>query len=227
MKTTHRSFAFLACLASILPLLASPFALGVVAAEGAAGGGTPAPAAPAAPAAGAPAPAAPAAAAPAPAAPAADAPAAVPGVSARLAGAFASLQGGTPAVAAAELATARANLTQAQSDLTATRASLKSTETALASIAGFLGLKPAEVLGKTDTEIDTLCAAKLTAAATAQLAGRGFSPSTLPAASGGNGGDTLADLQAAMAETKDPVRLGQLAAKANALRDGKPSPAAV
>jgi hypothetical protein len=163
----HRSL-----LARLVSFLASaPFALSVVEA---------APAAPA-PEAAAPAPV------PAPA-PAAAAPAAArPGVSARLAGALASLAGGLPATVAAEVATTREALTQAQSDLAATRASLESTQTALASVCGFIGLQTTELLGLDDKAVDALCTARLTAAATAQLAQRGFSPAALPPATPGNG----------------------------------------
>lgn len=147
-------------------LAAAPFALSVVDVEPAS-----------APEAAAPAPA------PAPAAPAA----ARPSVSARLAGALASLAGGMPATVAAEVATTRQALTQAQSDLAATKASLKSTETALASVCGFLGLQNTELVGLDEKAVDALCTARLTAAATAQLAQRGFSPAALPPATPGNG----------------------------------------
>lgn len=182
-KNRHRSFAFLALLASVF---AAPLALGVVAPEG---GAAPDPATPPAPAADAP---------PAPTAPR-------PGVSARLAGAMASLAGGLPATVAAEMATTRKDLTQARADLTATKASLKSTETALASVCGFLGLSPADLVGKSDTDIDALCTARLTAAATSQLAQRGFSPGQLPASTGGNGDEkrkTKAEFDAMSASEK-------------------------
>lgn len=159
-------------LAHLLAIVAAaPFALSVVEA-GAASASAPEPSATA------PAPA------PAGAAPAASA---RPGVSARLAGALASLAGGLPATVAAELATTRQTLTQTQSDLATTRASLKSTESALTSLCGFIGLQPADLVGMDDKAVDALCTSRLTAAATAQLAQRGFSPAALPPATPGNG----------------------------------------
>lgn len=114
-----------------------------------------------------------------------------PGVTARLAAAMAGLAGGTPAQAAASLqveqsahAATRASLTQAQADLTAAKASLKSTETALAEVCDFFGIKPGEVAGKSAKEIDALLTAKIGAAATAQIAGMGLNPGTLPAPAG-------------------------------------------
>lgn len=53
----------------------------------------------------------------------------------------------------------------------------------------------------------------------AQVRELGFNADTLPGSSPSAGGESLADLQAQMAETKDPVRLGELASRANALRD--------
>lgn len=175
---------------------------------------------------------APAAAAPTPAAAAPAAPAAAkPGVSARLAAAMAGLSGGTPAQATAALqseqqahAATKATLTQAQADLVAARASLKSTETALAGLCDFFGLKPEEIAGKSADDMDALLKAKISAAATAQIAAIGINPSTLPApTAAGAKPQTLAELQDAMANTKDPAELGRLAAAANKLRDAEPA----
>lgn len=120
-----------------------------------------------------------------------------PGVSARLAAAMASLGGGTPAQAAADLAAERtahgkttADLTQARADLDTTKASLKSTETALGALCDFLGLKPADIAGKTQADIDGICTAKIGAAAISQVTSLGFSPGKLPAPNASSTGDS-------------------------------------
>jgi len=113
--------------------------------------------------------------------------AAKPGVSARLAAAMAGLKGGTPAQAAADLkaeqtahAKTKADLTAANSQLSALNAQLSAANAALSALCDFLGLKPAEVSGKTQADIDALCTAKINAAAIEQVASIGFASAKLP-----------------------------------------------
>lgn len=122
--------------------------------------------------------------------------AARPGISACLAGAFASLKGSGAATLAADLkaeqsahAATKGTLTQAQSDLTAVRASLASTESALATLCAYVGVKPAEIAGKSSAEITAALDAKIRAEAVEQVAGLGFNPKGLPAPSGSGTGE--------------------------------------
>lgn len=143
-----------------------------------------------------------------------------PGVSARLAAAMAGLSGASPAAITAELQQARQDLAKCQADLATTQAALKASEAVATTLCDFFGLKAEDVAGKTQADIDAICTAKISAAATAQLAGLGIAPGKLPKPNGGTGtANTIEELQAEMANTKDPEALGKLAAKANALRD--------
>jgi hypothetical protein len=124
-------------------------------------------------------------------------------LAARIAGALASLKGGTPAQLAAtiaakdgeiatlraDLTTAQATATQATADLATAKASLTSTEATLATLCGYLGIKPADVAGKSAADVTTALNAKVDALAVEQIAGLGFNSAKLPAPSGSTGGE--------------------------------------
>lgn len=222
-RTHRRLFA-------LLGLFAHSAALGITPAEGTPGAGsaaapaTPAPPTPAAPAAAAPAPAAPAAPVPAAAAPAAPAPTLRSMVSA----AVAAVKGGqAPAAALATITAERdaavQRATTAEADLATARASLVSAQTAVTAFCRIFGLEAKDLVGKDAAAISALAQNGVNAAIGEQMATLGFPAKDLPTASAAAaaGGDALADIQAQMTETTDPKKLGALAAKANALRDGK------
>lgn len=124
-------------------------------------------------------------------------------LAARIAGALASLKGGTPAQLAAtiaakdgeiatlraDLATAQATATQAAADRDTAKASLTSTEATLATLCGYLGIKPADVAGKSAADVTAALNAKVDALAVEQIAGLGFNSAKLPAPSGSTGGE--------------------------------------
>lgn len=146
-----------------------------------------------------------------------------PPLSACLAGALASLKGGTPALAAAALtneqsahAATRATLTQAQADLSTAKASLASTETALAAVCSFFGIKPADVAGLKAEQVHGVLQAKISASAVEIVAGIGIEPTRAPAATGGDGQpSTRAELfkQYQALEAKDPKAAAAFYAK--------------
>jgi cytoskeletal protein RodZ len=132
---------------------------------------------------------------------------------ARLAGIFAAAKGQGPAQSAAALTAeqtahtaTRASLTQAQADLAAARASLASTESAFGTLCAYVGIKPADIAGKSAAEITAALDAKVSAQAIEQVAGLGFNPKGLPAPSGTTGSEqrTKAELYAEYNGIKDP-----------------------
>jgi hypothetical protein len=122
------------------------------------------------------------------------------------------------ALAASDVAALKAQLTAANEKLTAAVAQLTVFGSAL-------GMKADDVSGKSETEVRTAVEKRLGALAGEKIAELGFPENKLPASSSsGNGnasGDTLEDLQSQLATEKDPKKAGELAAKANALRDQK------
>lgn len=209
-------------LASLLGFFAAPFALGVVAVADA----SPAPAPTPAPAPGA----APAAAAtpPAPAASAASAGSLRAVIQGALAGAAAARGGSNVAAQLTELRTQLATATterdQARADLATSQASLTSATTQVSAFCGLLGITAADLAGKDQAACATFLGARIKSAVGEEIAALGFPAAELPAASAAaGGGEELADIQSQMATTTDPVALGKLAAKANALRDKKPT----
>jgi hypothetical protein len=94
----------------------------------------------------------------------------------------------------------------------------------LAVFGSALGLKAAETAGKSETDIRAAVDKRLALLAGEKIAELGFPENKLPASSQSSTagtGDQLADLQAQLASEKDPKKAGELAAKANALRDAQ------
>ncbi|HVT74577.1 MAG TPA: hypothetical protein VHD61_15695 [Lacunisphaera sp.] len=139
-----------------------------------------------------------------------------------------------------EVTTAQAATTKAQGDLTAERDAHTTTKASLTAAKdynkGLLALfasidfKPAELKDKDGNLLtgDALAAelqkqfkAATSKATVAQIRELGFNAGDLPAKTENPGGEsaTLAELQTQMAAEKDPTKLGQLAARANALRN--------
>ena len=137
-----------------------------------------------------------------------------PGVSARLSAAMAALKPGSAAgVVTAELQQARKDLATAQGDLATTKATLKSTETSLNALCDFLGLKPADVAGKSQADIDGICTAKINAAAIEQVASLGLNPATLPAPSGAAAATDKSELHRQYNAITDPNERARFYAK--------------
>lgn len=120
-------------------------------------------------------------------------------------------------------AAAESAKTAAESAKTAAETSLANANTALAAVATAVGVKVEEIAGKPAGDVQKVFTARIDARAGERLAELGFPTSGLPAsaetAAAGNSGDDLADIQAQLKTERDPVKAGQLAAKANALRD--------
>jgi hypothetical protein len=124
------------------------------------------------------------------------------------------------AQAAAETAKAAAESAKAAADT-----SLANANTALANVATAVGVKPEEIAGKSAEDVQKVFNARIEARSGERLAELGFPVGGLPpsaeSGSKGGSGDELADIQAELATTKDPKRAGELAARANKLRDAK------
>jgi hypothetical protein len=184
-----------------------------------------------APAAAAPAAASPAAPANSPASGESPAGLAQPPAPAGLAGilqtAFASVR--SRVAVSADLTTARAHVATvtaerdtARTDLAAARSQLSALSSQLSAMAGFFGLKPEQLAGLDAAAATALVSRRIADTATEQVAALGFNVTAVPPTAPGNGGsaaDTLEEVQSEMAGCKDPVALGKLAAKANALRE--------
>jgi hypothetical protein len=194
------------------------------AAEATSPAAAPAAAAPAAPSVATPAaPTAPAAAAPAPNA-----------IAAALQTAFATCRNRVSV--AADLTAARAALAARESDLVSVREAL-ATATAsvtaanvrvseigaqLGAVLSALGMKPEALTGQDAAAVRTTVTNHISAAASEQVAALGFNVAELPGQAPGNGGgaaETLEELNTQMAECKDGKKLGELAARAVALRN--------
>lgn len=142
----------------------------------------------------------------------------------------------------AQLVTAQEQLATAKTDLAAAQASNATATTGYSTLLDTLGFKPAELIVSAencakygvaqDEAFNKLSAAAQQSAivkaafahavgarATAQVAEMGIDPKKLPPQSTTTSAETLEELQTAMSSEKDPVKLGQLAAKANKLRD--------
>lgn len=121
-----------------------------------------------------------------------------------------------------EGALAAEDVTKLLADLKAAEEKLSAYSLQLTAFTSVLGLKADTLAGKSETDIRAAVDTRLGALAGEKIAELGFPESRLPASTqqGGSGaGDTLADIQAQLATERDPVKAGQLAAKANALRD--------
>lgn len=171
-----------------------------------------------------PAPAAAAPAAPAGAAPAAAAPL---GLSGALRTALSAVRGRT-AVAAdltraeQQLATVTTERDTARTELATARTERDTATAQLTAFAAYFGIKPTELSGLTPDAATSLLTARVSSAATEQVAALGFNVSDLPAQAAGNGGgaaETLEEIQTQLAEAKTAEARGKLAAKANALRE--------
>jgi hypothetical protein len=121
---------------------------------------------------------------------------------------------------------ARADLAAAQTASATQATTLRAEITALTAqrdaFAGFFGITVSDLAAKDTAGIAELLKTRISAEATEQIAALGQPMAALPKQTGGNGGgalETLEDLHAQMREEKDLKKLGQLAAKANALRD--------
>lgn len=124
--------------------------------------------------------------------------------------------------ARADLATRTTELTQARSDIATAQAQVTSLSAQLGTFAAYFGLTVADLVGKDAATVTGLLATKISAEATEQIASLGVPVGQLPQQTAGNGGgaaETLEELQAQMKDEKDPKKLGQLAARANALRE--------
>jgi hypothetical protein len=118
--------------------------------------------------------------------------------------------------------TARADVTARDTTIAAHVASISALTAQVATFAAFFGLKPAELTGKDSAALTALLAEKVSAQAAEQLAGAGVPQAQLPKVTQTEAAaDTYDGIVAQMAAEKDPVKLGQLAAKANALRNAQ------
>ncbi len=122
-----------------------------------------------------------------------------------------------------ELTTARASIVALTRERDEARAALAPEQTAragltaqLAAVCAFFGVKPESLAGQTADQLRATFETAIQTAANAQLASMGVSAVTLPAPTAA-GGESLEDVQAALAKEKDPVKAGLLAAKANKL----------
>lgn len=129
---------------------------------------------------------------------------------------------GTAQAAKAEAETAK---TAAESAKSVAENLLDVARAALASFATAVGVKPDDIAGKPADEVQRIFNARIEARSGERLAELGFPVSGLPVsaetASKSGSGDDYADLQAQLATEKDPAKAGELAARANKLRDQK------
>ncbi len=154
-----------------------------------------------------------------------------PAVAAGLAGilqtAFASVR--SRVAVSADLTTARTHVATvtaecdtARTELAAARSQLATVSAQFGAVATFFGLKPEQLAGLDAAAATALFSRKVADTATDQVAALGFNVTAVPPPAPGHGGsaaDTLEEVQAEMAGCKDPVALGKLAVKANALRE--------
>lgn len=121
----------------------------------------------------------------------------------------------------ATIATLTTERDQARNDVAAAQATIASLNSQLATFSAFFGLAAADLAGKKPAEVNALIQQKISAEAIERLAGAGAPAAGLPAPSSSPSasGDALEDIQAQMKTEKDPEKLGQLAKRANALRD--------
>ena len=144
-----------------------------------------------------------------------------PGVSARLSAALKGLTGGTPAQAAADLKTEQTAHAKTKADLSAKdqqiatlNAQLKADQSALSALCDFLGIKPAEISGKTQSDVDGILTAKIQAASIEQVASLGFPSVKLPAPAEGAGtAATKAELHKEFAAITDSTARAEFYAK--------------
>lgn len=127
---------------------------------------------------------------------------------------------------ASDLATARASiasLTTARDTAISERDTARTEATRLRStleaFATYFAIPAADLGAKSSADILAGVAAKISSGVTEKLTELGVSAEKLPAATTHDPVETLADIQTQMATEKDPKKLGQLAAKANKLRD--------
>jgi hypothetical protein len=107
-------------------------------------------------------------------------------------------------------------------DAASARAEATATAATLATLCKFLGLDAAGFKGKDSKAVQKILEDHVSAAATEKLGEMGFPAAKLPPANSGDQAlESLADIQALMAKTTDPVELGKLAARANKLRDAE------
>ena len=120
--------------------------------------------------------------------------------------------------ARAELATAQAAHAAALATAQAATAAATAQRDA---IAGYFGLAATDLAGLDAAAVGALLTKRVSADAAEKLAELGFPAAQIPAATtaAGSAADNLSDLHAQMREEKDPKKLGELAARANALRD--------
>lgn len=114
--------------------------------------------------------------------------------------------------------------TSAESARAAAEAGLATAQASLAAVATALGMKPEELSGKSAAEVQQAFSARIEARSGERLAELGFPAAGLPSAAqtgSAASGDELADIQEQLKTERDPVRAGQLAARANQLRDAK------
>lgn len=120
-------------------------------------------------------------------------------------------------------AAAESAKTSAEAAKTTAETNLTSANAALGIFATALGFKAEEMAGKSADDVKKALNARVETRSGERLAELGFPVSGLPAsaetASAAGTGDALADIQAQLGTEKDPKKAGELAAKANALRD--------
>lgn len=153
-------------------------------------------------------------------APASEKPA-TPGFKASILGALQSMRGA--AAVGADLTAARGQVSTLTQERDDARSALGAEQGFSEAFIEFFGLTRAELKGKSKADLTALLKQKISDATIEQVASLGLKPAELPANKGGgnSGGDALEDIQAQMVTCKDPAQLGKLAARANAIRDGK------
>ncbi|MDR1284520.1 MAG: hypothetical protein LBK99_27470 [Opitutaceae bacterium] len=160
--------------------------------------------------------------------------AARPGIRAQVAAAIAAVRGGqAPAAAAAAAVAQNQTLTAENTRLTGALATATTTlataQTRLTAITQYLGITPDELAACQDTAaITTLVATRTKANIADELAALGFPAANLPATTPGDAANAtvatgsaseIEELRTQLANTKDPKKKGELAAKIRELRN--------
>lgn len=120
-----------------------------------------------------------------------------------------------------ELVTARQQIATLTTERDQARQSATVLVAQVNAFAAFFGFSATDLAGKSGADVTALIDRRISEQAAEQVAALGVPPGKLPGKTGSDtgSGESLEELQAAMATERDPVKLGQLAAKANALRD--------
>lgn len=132
----------------------------------------------------------------------------------------------TGAQTGAELVTARQSVTTLTTERDQARQQVATLTAQVNAFAAFFGITAAELAGKPAADVTALIQQKISDQALEQVAAIGVPVNQLPKQTNAeNGGaDTLEEIQAALKTEKDPLKAGQLAAKAKKLRENASSP---